>query len=454
MLDIWTPIVSDEKLHQNFKTLTSQSFHAETLVTIQSWTDGFVDRDGKIVKEFQTTFNSSFWEFYLNASFKELGFELDYTENRPDFLLKKAGLYFNAEAVIASHPDGAKPEWVRGAISQITPKELNEIVQLSTIRIANAIYSKHKKFCEEYSSLEHVKNRPFILCLAPFEQPYFYAQSDSAIKRILYKFNAPLYLKDEATNEIRIVGEEYVDSVAKDNDSEIELGFFTDDRMKEISAIIFSTTATTTKAQALKSHMYPDTIFFAARYNIESWEIPHWVVGQGAEFEETLLDGLHIFLNPYASTKFNPSAFYHEDITFHYYDIENKLAVARARDGALISHGCMSLIVRKDGDAPLIENISEDKYQKKVSEWQDDKLYKLNARVGLGINNHIAHYKNWTIIVFQDSIDMDWAAIAKPILVYEIQHFLLYKGVDIGIDKFHVTPDDAYESIKKTIDAM
>lgn len=85
MLDIWTPIVKEEDLHPNFKTLTSQPHHAETLKTIQSWTEGFVDRDNKIIQEFQKTFNSSFWEFYLNATFKKLGFEIDYSHNRPDF---------------------------------------------------------------------------------------------------------------------------------------------------------------------------------------------------------------------------------------------------------------------------------------------------------------------------------------------------------------------------------
>lgn len=32
---------------------------------------GFEDRDGKFVKEFQTTFNSSFWELYLFACLRD-----------------------------------------------------------------------------------------------------------------------------------------------------------------------------------------------------------------------------------------------------------------------------------------------------------------------------------------------------------------------------------------------
>lgn len=62
MLDILKPVVPEEKLHPNFKSLLQNPYHYETLLTIKEWTKGFVDRDRKIIKEFQTTFNSAFWE--------------------------------------------------------------------------------------------------------------------------------------------------------------------------------------------------------------------------------------------------------------------------------------------------------------------------------------------------------------------------------------------------------
>lgn len=453
MLDIWTPVVSDDKLHPNFKALTSLSYYKETLSTIKSWTNGFVDRDGKIVKEFQTTFNSTYWEFYLNAVFTELNFDIDFSYSRPDFLLKKSDVYINAEATISSHPDGSQPEWERELPTDVNLKFMHEIVYLATIRMANTIQSKHKKFCEEYSKLKHVEGNPFILCIAPFEQPFFFAQGDVAIRRILYKFNSPLYLKNRETGKINIIGEEYTDKVIKDNNAEIELGFFTDERMKEISAIIFSNTATTTKVQALNSKKYPNTIFNAVRYNAKSWDKPHFIAGRGGEFTETILDGLHVFLNPYATIKFDPSLLRHKDIIFHYYDIDTNTSLTQVEDGALISHGCMNFAYgEKSMPAPL-RDVSAKNFNKKIPPWEDDKLYELNARVGLGINNHIAHYKGWTIVVFQDSIDNDWAAIAKPVLVYEIQQFILYQGDDIGISNFYASKSEAYCAIKNDIDS-
>lgn len=322
------------------------------------------------------------------------------------------------------------------------------------IRISNAICSKHIKYREEYSKLEHVKEKPFILCIAPFEQPYSFAQSDNAIRKVLYKYNAPLYVKNEQSGNVHIVGEEYVDNVIKDNGTEIELGFFTDDRMKEISAIIFSSTATATKSQALNSDKYPNTIFSACRYNINSWDKPNVIVQREGDYKETLIDGLHVFLNPFASTPIDPKIFYDEDITYHDYNIEKKEAITIANDGILISHSCFTLrhVTSLENADKKINTEMEHDFLKKVPEWKEDTLYRLNANVGQGVNNHIAHYNGWTIIVFQDSVDKDWAFIAKPITVFTMQEFILYTIESIGIDIFYDSMDEAYIKAKQEID--
>lgn len=454
MLDILNPVVPEEKLHPNFKSLLRNPYHHETLLTIQEWTQGFVDRDRKIVKEFQTTFNSAFWEFYLNAVFLQLGFSIDYTKSRPDFILTKDSYCFTAEAAIASHPFGSQPEWIRDLSQvEITEKYLYELNQLAMIRIANSIYTKWEKFCKEYTTLSHVQNKPFIICIAPFEQPFFYAQGSRAIQSVLYKFDKPLFVPN-FIGGINIIGEQYIDKVIKGNGTDLELGFFTNDKMKDVSAIIFTNTATITKVQALKSYKYPNTVFSAIRYNEHKFSFPHVIVKQGETYHESLTDGLHIFINPFAKNKLNLNLFSCLDITFHNYDIENKIPVTFIKDRALIAHQCFNMLIKKDGDKPCQSVIKNINFDKKIHRWKDDVLYELNATVGLGINNNIAHYKNWTIVVFQDIVDKDWAAIAKPISVYDIQSFLLYNKFSIGIDKFFPNKEKAYASIKKKIDRI
>lgn len=60
--NFFEPVVSHEKMHSNFiGTLGPAYGNARSL--FNEWADGFIDRDNKIIKEFQTTFNSTFGKF-------------------------------------------------------------------------------------------------------------------------------------------------------------------------------------------------------------------------------------------------------------------------------------------------------------------------------------------------------------------------------------------------------
>lgn len=255
-IDLFTPVVPEEYQHHNFKFFTTPGLNGNERDVLNSWVDGFIDRDGKVVKEFQTTFNSTFWELYLHASFRELGFTTDYSKEAPDFILSKDGYQIIAEATIASNPEGYTAEWERDVSKEALEKlDIEEIIELASVRLANAVATKHKKYMDSYSKLEHVKGLPFVICLAPFEQPFFFEQSDNAIRRVLYRFDRYLY-KDLHEEKRRVItGEVYCDSFVKSNGIEVELGFFRDDRMKEVSAVIFSCCATFRKVVLLQKKM-------------------------------------------------------------------------------------------------------------------------------------------------------------------------------------------------------
>jgi hypothetical protein len=65
-MDLFTPVVGEEAQHPYFRSIWKQAngFNCDVL---NEWARGFKNRDGKFVKEFQTTFDSSFWELYLFA---------------------------------------------------------------------------------------------------------------------------------------------------------------------------------------------------------------------------------------------------------------------------------------------------------------------------------------------------------------------------------------------------
>ena len=79
----------DINLHEKYKLLRDDPLAKYKRDILLQWTEGFIDRDNKIIKEFQTSFHSAFWEFYLFNYFKKLKFDIDFTYNRPDFLIKQ-----------------------------------------------------------------------------------------------------------------------------------------------------------------------------------------------------------------------------------------------------------------------------------------------------------------------------------------------------------------------------
>ena len=113
-MDLFTPIVAEEKQHQNFKNMLSP--HAKgTREILQGWAVGFPNRDAKFVREFQTTFNSCYWELYLHAALRDMGFEFCWDYPSPDFCVRKGGETVIIEATTANAAEGEPQEWERGS---------------------------------------------------------------------------------------------------------------------------------------------------------------------------------------------------------------------------------------------------------------------------------------------------------------------------------------------------
>lgn len=153
--DLFQKYSSENSLHPKFLMLRDNPnfiFHRQLF---NNWFSGFKDRDNKIVKEFQTTFHSSFWEIYLYKVFQELKFNVDFSHNRPDFILKASdpGKEIYVEATVANIRNGGIPESSRtfGNInSMFTPPQLNQDfdqeLNESIVRYSNSIRTKTKKY--------------------------------------------------------------------------------------------------------------------------------------------------------------------------------------------------------------------------------------------------------------------------------------------------------------------
>lgn len=313
-MDLFTPIVPKAAWHPNFAAQIRRPNQWNRAV-LRDWSNGFVDRDRKFVQEFQTTFNSCFWELYIYAVLRELGCTLDFCFKSPDFLITGPKL-FVVEAAVASHAKGDLPEYCRAEAKLI--EDLNEINRQAILRLSNALHGKHQKYKNQYAQLPQVAGKPFVVALAPFDRPNFNLSCQRAIEALLYNY----YVDEEKW----IVGgvhhvpapRSYLISVKKEAGAEIQLGVFQNGSMPEISAVIFSTCATWGKVRALSEDPNPNISFTALRLNLNG-TTPHCIKAKKREYQESLLDGLRVYHNPYANNPLDPTIFHRPDVMQSYY---------------------------------------------------------------------------------------------------------------------------------------
>lgn len=319
-MNLFDPIVDATRQHPNFINALLPNREAQRDL-FMAWAEGFVDRDGKLVEEFQTTFNSSFWEIYLNAVFKEYSFELDWTHKAPDFCVRAGGHEFIVEATTANAAQGKPNEWDKKLHpDEIKRIKLYELNKEAIIRLSNAISSKLKKYKDLYSKLPHVRNKPFVIAVAPFEQPYFNLQHDRPIRALLYDYyvDEDEYMQNPLAFPSGPRGRE-LGSIQKDNGAEICLGIFNDPAAKEISAIMFSCTATWGKLSAMtetkNENKVNQTVWATAPTGSPTIGDP-----SRPEHQEKIFDGLQVYHNPYASRRLSPTIFRGPRIIQHYQD--------------------------------------------------------------------------------------------------------------------------------------
>lgn len=316
-MNLFDHVVAEHQFHPNFKSIMMR--HALGIrEVLDNWSDGFIDRDGKFVKEFQTTFNSSFWELYLFAVLKELKLEVDLTYHAPDFVLKDRGMVI--EAAIASHAQDDIPEWKK-TIAGITSEESFKAFGLSAIRLSNALMGKLKKYQKSYSQLPHVKNKPFVIALGNYSMQDFNLHGDVPLQWLLY--------------DVLEMG-----SLEKNNGSLVDLGLFRSDRFEEISAVIHSSLATTGKARVL-SKTTGDITCHAIRIK-NLYELIK-IEKNISEYKETLTDGLRLFVNPYARHPIDVDDFVKSDARIFLADKKGSLKISCHPDGDL----CMRFINAK-----------------------------------------------------------------------------------------------------------
>lgn len=300
-MNIFKELVAEEKQHQKFKML--KKFPNERKI-LEKMVEGFYDRDNDIIKKFQTSYHEAFWEFYLFGVFKELGFKVDFSKNRPDFIIESP-FKMNIEAVVSNIKDNGEKEETR-TLQDVLPHKLSkekfkEIIDEGIIRNSNALNGKKRKLDKEYNKLEWVKDEePFIIALGAYNQKNYGKEFYFTMLPLLYGAYSDECIIGKGKKEKFII--------KKETGAKIDIGLFEKEEYSNVSAVIYSCTATFGKLSALhKSEKDYENFIFTVRHDIEYDYYPICLVSK--DNPEEIGDGLFVFHNPKAKQKLDRNLF-------------------------------------------------------------------------------------------------------------------------------------------------
>lgn len=234
---IFEQIAPTEKLHPYFRALSEQEGYSPAKEIIREIVYAFEDPDGNYVEQFQSTaFNSRLWELYLYAYLHEADFDLSQDYPTPDFTCEKFGMTVCIEAVTVNPTQNAIDEDM-----PTTPEGIQAKLQdYMPIKFGSPLFSKLNK---EYWKQKHVKGNPLIFAIHDFHQENSMLWSSSALMSYLYGIRHN-WEKDLDGN-LTIIPTKI--EAHKYGEKEIPSGFFFIPEAENISAVLFSNSATISK---------------------------------------------------------------------------------------------------------------------------------------------------------------------------------------------------------------
>lgn len=242
VMDLFTPIVEDKKLHPFFLRLRDEPSFSSAKEIIAEMAPHFVDIDGNYVEQFQSTgFDARLWELYLNAYLVEEELFFNREHYAPDFLVQKFGKTVAIEAVIVGRKEAVTDETINRPIEPMPPEELiKKTMDEMPIKFGSPLFTKLKK---EYWKLDHVAGNPLVIAIADFHDNQSMTWSGTALINYLYGVRHE-FSKDEEGN--LIISPLKIDT-HQVGSKVIPSGYFFQPDAENISAILYTAGGTISK---------------------------------------------------------------------------------------------------------------------------------------------------------------------------------------------------------------
>lgn len=236
--DILKPLITPDKQHEYFKVLAHEKRMEAARYLILEAVYSYVDVDGNYIKEFQTHgFDARLWELFLYIYLYDAGFEFNQDFNAPDYLVSFYGKPFCIEAVTVNpsqnpdRPDPPPPQ---------TEEEMQALCDdYMPIKYGSSLYSKLQK---KYWEKPHVQGKPLIIAIHDYHMPGSMTWTRNSLVEYLYGMKARVVVKDGKNSVV----EEKIESHTW-QDKTIPSNFFSTEDAENISAVLFTNTATITK---------------------------------------------------------------------------------------------------------------------------------------------------------------------------------------------------------------
>lgn len=332
--DILALTVDEGKQHEYFKVLANEKRMEAARNLIVEAVYSYIDVDGNYIKEFQTLgFDARLWELFLYIYLYDSGFEFNHNYSAPDYLVSFFGSQFCIEAVTVNpsqNPERPDPR----------PPQTDAEMQLLCndylpIKFGSSLFSKLKK---KYWEKPHVKGKPLIIAIHDYHMPGSMLWTRNALVEYLYGRRVRVVENNGKT----IIDEEMIEFHSWEGKT-IPSNFFNTVNAENISAVLFTNTATITKFNRMGKlaglggkdikmmrmgvRLHPDP---------ESLKpIPFCIDVDDPDYEETWSESIIMYHNPNALNPVDINCF--STINHMWIDKESGNLVGIYREGDIIS---------------------------------------------------------------------------------------------------------------------
>jgi hypothetical protein len=313
--DLFAPVVPDKQTHHLFQRVRSGAAHMAARQLMNEIFTDFHDVDKSFVREFQSAgFSARVFELALFAYLREQGLSPDRSHAAPDFVIR--GEYPVAIEVTTANPaQGREPDDLEFA--PLRPEEIFDADQAFVFQLGKALRRKltHRDAAGcAYWEKSHVRDVPFVIAIGAFHNQNAQMHVMSSVSEYLYGQRDVLGHDDSGKLTITTHG---IDS-HKLGDKTIPSGLFRLPEAANLAGVLFSNAHTIAMFNRIGTEMgYGSDDVALCRIGTAYDPDPNasmpqsfgYVVGDRPPGQqENFAEGLHLFINPWATRKLSPQA--------------------------------------------------------------------------------------------------------------------------------------------------